>query len=218
LQEREVQRVGANQPIRCNVRVIAAANRDLAQAVAQGKFREDLYYRLNVFPIYLPPLRNRIDDIPALVTFFAKKLSADLNLPQPVVSTAAMKILQTYHYPGNIRELQNIIERAMLLAGPAGGNAEIQPHHLPKEILHNVGEIVAADKISSPPSTSAAPRERLYESPPKISILAEQEKNLILRALDESGWNQAAAARELGISRDNLRYRLKKYAISRGDS
>jgi Nif-specific regulatory protein len=190
LQEREFVRVGGTKTISTDVRIVAATNRDLRQAMEKGSFREDLYYRLNVFPINMPPLRQRREDIPLLVEYFVNNAAGDLGCAKPAVGDEAMALLASYNWPGNIRELQNVVERAVLLAD----GTTLAPAHLPKEI---VGESVAAgpDKAES--------------------SLWGYEKALIVKALRENGWNQSKAARVLGISRDNLRYRVKKFDIQK---
>ena len=193
LQERAFTRVGGTTTISCDVRIIAATNRDLKKAISEESFREDLFYRLNVFPIRLPPLRDRRDDIVPLAMHFAKSASAQLGVPTRGLSTEAMDLLTKYDWPGNIRELSNIIERAALLCdGP-----EILPVHLPPEI------------VSGPDgkeSGQSAPRG-----------LRANERAMIVQALRENRWNQSKAARALGVSRDNLRYRMKKYNITDED-
>jgi len=155
-----------------------------------GDFREDLYYRLNVFPIELPPLRKRSEDIPLLVDHFINISARELACPKPAVSNEAMALMAAYRWPGNIRELQNVLDRAVLLAD--GGT--MTAAHLPREI--------AGDE---------APRGNDKSE----SSLWGYEKALIIKALRENGWNQSKAARSLGISRDNLRYRVKKYEIEK---
>ncbi|HSW46254.1 MAG TPA: sigma 54-interacting transcriptional regulator [Phycisphaerae bacterium] len=190
LQERELIRVGGIKTISCDVRVIAATNRDLTKAIQDGHFREDLYYRLNVFPIKTPPLRERREDIALLVDHFVKLAARQLNVPAPAVGNDALALLTSYRWPGNIRELQNVTERAVLLIdGPT-----VEPQHLPREIVGDEPELLRDKSDSS---------------------LWGYEKALIQRALKEAGWNQTKAAKALGISRDNLRYRVKKYEIEK---
>ena len=191
LQEKEFARVGGSRTLACDVRVLAATNRNLQAAIAEGRFRQDLYYRLNVFPIELPPLRSRQEDIPLLVEHFARRCSVSLGVPQPKVSPEAMALLVMYAWPGNIRELQNVVERAVLLA-----EGEILP-----------GAPAPRDRPAQP-SVGAALLPA--ETP---ATLWGYEKALIVKALSQNSWNQSKAARTLGISRDNLRYRLKKYEI-----
>ena len=190
LQEHEFVRVGGTKTISCDVRVIAATNRDLTKAMQDGHFREDLFYRLNVFPIKNPPLRERREDIPLLVDHFVKLAAKNLNVRVPVVSNDALAMLTSYRWPGNIRELQNITERAVLLCD----RPTIETAHLPREIVGEEPEL---------------PRDK------GDSSLWGYEKALIQRALREAGWNQTKAAKALGISRDNLRYRVKKYEIEK---
>jgi len=191
LQEKEFVRVGGTRTIATDVRIIAATNRDLHEAMEKDDFRQDLYYRLNVFPIRLPPLRQRRDDIPLLIEHFVNLSATELRCTKPAISNDAIALLAGYDWPGNIRELQNITERAVLLAD----GRTITAAHLPREV---VGEQV--------PETADKSQSSLWG----------YEKALIIKALRENGWNQSKAARSLGISRDNLRYRVKKYAIERG--
>jgi Nif-specific regulatory protein len=191
LQEREFVRVGGVKTISCNVRVIAATNRDLQQAIKTGHFREDLYYRLNVFPIQLPALRERREDIPLLVEHFAELSSKELGRPRPHISSDVMALLVAYRWPGNIRELQNVMDRAVLMAD----EGVLETKHLPREIA---GAQPGAD-----------------ETPGGGGGLRGYEKALIVKALQDSNWNQTKAAQALSISRDNLRYRIKKYKITK---
>ena len=192
LQEHEFVRVGGTRTVACDVRTIAATNRDLKAAIADGKFREDLFYRLNVFPILLPPLRERREDIPALAECFTLRISRQLGRPVPGLSRGAMAVLTGHRWPGNIRELQNVIERAVLMS--EGGT--IEPAHLPKDLVGtSAGTLPDQDH----------------------GTLWDYERAMIVRALEDSNWNQSQAARTLGISRDNLRYRVKKYDIQRPD-
>jgi Nif-specific regulatory protein len=193
LQEREFVRVGGTKTVECDVRIIAATNRDLQKAMKEGTFREDLFYRLNVFPIRTPPLRERREDIPLLVEHFVRLSSVQLNVPVPQVTEEALAMLASYNWPGNIRELQNVVERAVLLSdGLTIGAAQ-----MPREVAGDTSE-------AQPPGKADAG-------------LWGYEKALIIKALKEAGWNQTKAAKALGISRDNLRYRLKKYEIERPD-
>jgi len=193
LQEREFVRVGGTKTVACDVRIIAATNRDLQKAMEENTFREDLYYRLNVFPIKNPPLRERREDIPLLVEHFVRFSATQLNVNVPSVSNDALALLTSYRWPGNIRELQNIMERSVLLCdGPA-----IDVAQLPREIVGDDTEPLRDKQDSS---------------------LWGYEKALINRALKEAGWNQTKAAKALGISRDNLRYRIKKYNIEKPGS
>ena len=190
LQEKEFVRVGGTKTLSTDARIIAATNRDLREAMAKGTFREDLYYRLNVFPINLPPLRQRREDIPLLVEHFINDAATQLGCQKPTVGDEAIALLTSYSWPGNIRELQNVMERAALLT--EGGT--VTADHLPREIAGDVA---------------------LSKDTQGDSSLWGYEKAMIVKALRESGWNQSKAARTLGISRDNLRYRIKKYDIKK---
>jgi len=187
LQEREFMRVGGTRTIACDVRIIAATNRDLKKSIENGKFRDDLYYRLNVFPIQMPLLRQRREDIPDLGKHFAHKASVKMGIEEKTIGEETISLLTAYSWPGNIRELANVVERAVLMAdGPV-----ILPKHLPSDIAG-----LGADAVGAGGSN-----------------LHSYERAMIIKSLNENNWNQTKAARALGISRDNLRYRLKKYDI-----
>jgi two-component system response regulator HydG len=185
LQEREIVRVGGNQPIKVDFRCIAATNKDLERAIEEGKFRPDLFYRLNVFRIELPPLRERRDDIPSLVNHFVGKFSLQMNKKITRVSPGAMNLLQQQPWNGNVRELENAVERAMVVAQ--------EP------------EIRESDFVFK---AAAAPN-----GAPKS--LDEIEKAHILRTLETVGWNQTRAAEILNIDRVTLHHKLKRYGWSK---
>ncbi len=190
LQEREFERLGGSRTIKVNVRVISATNRDLAAMVAEQTFREDLYFRLNVVTIRVPPLRERTGDIELLANFFVHKLSGDLKKRATGVSPAAMALLNAHTWPGNIRELQNTIERSLILAdGPEITPAEIE--------LTPVG----------------AAREQVASSEQSLR-LDDVEQRTIRTALERSGWVQSDAARLLGISKRVMNYKIAKYGIT----
>ncbi len=192
LQERTFERVGGSQPIQVDVRIVAATNRDLAQAVARGEFREDLYYRLNVVRIDLPPLRERKDDLPALVAHFVKKFAAETARPAPEVTPEAMQLILDYDWPGNVRELENALERAVILCGE-----RLLPGDLPLEM-------------------SRAETPAGVEPPRGMSLnqaLEDLEKRMIRRALAEHGGVAAHAAKALGLTKSNLAYKIKKYGL-----
>jgi len=189
IQEREFERVGENQPIKADVRIIAATNRDLKKLVEEGKFREDLYYRLAVIPITLPPLRERKEEIPFLVDHFVQKKFPDQKI---TISPQAMHLLQAYPWPGNVRELENVVEQTIVLSG--------------KEIL-DVDDLPLFIR-SNLPQTEKENSEALPLLP-----LIEMERRLIRRALEEAQGNQSQAARLLDIPRHVLLYKLKKYGL-----
>lgn len=188
IQEREIQRIGSTQRIKVDVRVISATNRDLEKLVKEGSFREDLYWRLNVVRINLPPLRDRKDDIPLLVNHFLNKFSKENNKPIPQLEPEVMDALLNYDWPGNIRELANVIERAVVLS-PSG---LISIKHLPRRIQENTKWITTKENTLN---------------------LLEVEKSLILKALNSTGWNQTKAAEILGISRKQLRTKMKHHGL-----
>ena len=192
LQEREFERVGDNQTIKVDVRVIAATNSDLLGMVAEGTFREDLYYRLNVIPLDLPPLRERRDDIPILVTHFLNKFAPDLVIH---VTQGAMRTLMAYHWPGNVRQLENAVERAIALGG---GREEIDIADLPPE--------VQTEQQSEPAPSVDLPEEGL-DLP---AHLAAVERDLLRRALDRTGGNRNKAADLLRIKRTTLVEKLRR--------
>ncbi len=185
LQNREIYRLGGNQRIEVDTRIIAATHKPLEEMVAEGQFREDLYYRLNVFPIELPPLRERKEDIPELVHHFLKQY------PVHHISREALALLMDYHWPGNVRELQNAIERAAIIA-----DTIIEPEHLPPYIRHQVQPM------------------RGFELPDEGIVLDELEKMLILQALEKSGGNKTRAAELLGITRRRLYSMMERFGIS----
>ena len=202
LTDGQVVRIGSTRPRQVDVRVIAATHRDLQQRMRDGLFREDLYYRLAVVPIPVPPLRDHSEDIPTLCELFLHQASRDLKVPKHELSPAALKYLMNYSFPGNIRELRNLIERACILS-------------VSKQIELESFPIADSQRKSDTPD-GAAPRnwvDLLPESVQLREFLGEAEKILIERALKETGGAQAEAARRLGLSRSDLSYKLSKYGI-----
>ena len=202
LEKKTFRRIGATKEIVADVRIVVATNRDLLAAVKTGRFREDLYYRLNVIPIHLPPLRERGEDIAQLAIHFVNTLQKDLRTEKNItIAQEAIEKLEAYDWPGNVRELRNVIERAILLTR----GARIEVEDLPPEI---------ADERSAQRQTSESAAGSSGEPmTAQWGTLDEAERNLILDALRQANGNQSMAARSLGISRDTLRYRLKKYSI-----
>ncbi len=197
LQERQFERVGGTESIHVNVRVIAATNRDPVECIKDGTFREDLYYRLNVLPIHIPPLRLRAEDIPLLTMHFLQKFNP---AQEQMISPEAMGLLMTYEWPGNIRELQNVIERSVILSQ---GN-DIKVHHLPKEIQ-------SIQTLAN--SKNEVDQGLILNFPDKGISFDEVERELILKALEKSSGNQTKAAHLLGLTRSALLYRAQKYQI-----
>jgi Nif-specific regulatory protein len=190
VQDKEFQRVGGVKDIRANVRLLAATNRDLRQAMQRGAFREDLYYRLNVVAITLPPLRDRHEDIPALVQYFLDRFCREMSRPRLGIAPAAMAVLQSYHWPGNVRELQNVVERAVVLA--AG------PHVTEADLPAEIRQAIRA------PRGPVAPLEGIDESLPLAEAIAAFKRARVRRALEMAGGNQTLAAKRLGVQPSNL--------------
>lgn len=191
LQEKEFERIGSGQTIRVDVRVIATSNRDLKSEVSNGNFRDDLFYRLNVIPIDLPPLRQRLEDIPLLIDHFLNRFCQKIGLPTKTMSEKAGQILLSYSWPGNVRELENLIERAVVISK----NQELKISDFPPEIAAGIPTL---GKASMDVGMS----------------IGEAEKILILKTLKAHGGNKSKAADVLGISARTLRNKLHEYGIS----
>ena len=197
LQEKEFQRVGGNQSYKTDVRIIAATSRDLKKAVQAGHFRDDLFYRLNVVPIHIPPLRERREDIPLLMEHYFQKFAGEMNRFAPLPAPEANNLLLDYSYPGNVRELANIVERLFVICS----NGKITCDDLPEEVHEEAAETQGSAKL-------------LKELPDGGVPLQELEKELILKTLKMTSWNKAAAARMLGMTRRLLYLRLAQYGFS----
>jgi DNA-binding NtrC family response regulator len=194
LQEQAFERLGGTRTLRVDVRVIAATNRDLEAMAARGEFRDDLYYRLNVVSVEVPPLRERREDIPALVGHFLRRFAAENQAAPRTVSREAMDLLVKYHYPGNVRELENLVHRAVVLSR----DATITRADLPIRMME---------------ARAGAPSG---EDAPFVDRVAEFERALIVEALDRADGVQTRAARALGMSERHLRYKLRKYGLGTG--
>lgn len=204
LQNREFLRIGETAPRKVDVRIIVATNRDLERAIVEGEFRQDLYYRLNVISLSLPPLRERREDIPLLVTHFLKKFGEERERKDLGVDPAAMAALMSYDWPGNVRELENAIERAVILCR---GNL-IGPADLPPEIAGIGGPGGLSGVLRSAGAQGTPARMDFREA------VEEFERNLILEAMRESGWVQARAASILGLKRSTLNEMIKRLGLS----
>jgi Nif-specific regulatory protein len=191
LQEREFERVGGHETIKINVRVVAATNRSLEEEVQQGNFRADLYYRLNVFPIHVPSLKERGADIMLLADHFVSKFSEELGKAVTRIDTPAIDMMMAYHWPGNVRELENTVERAVLLSE----DGVIHGHHLPPSLQMKKGEVMGTEKGK-------------FET-----LVANYERQLIVEALKESWGNQTEAARVLGTTKRVVQYKIQKLNI-----
>jgi len=193
IQEREFERVGSNKTVRVNVRLLAATNRDLESMMKEGRFRADLYYRINVFPVMLPPLRERKDDIMALANHFSQKFSAKMQKPIQRITTTAINMLVAYHWPGNIRELENCMEHAVLLSrdGAIHGRDLPPTLQMPTALPANVDGSLRSN-------------------------VAQLERDMLVDALKRSSGNVSAAGRELGVGERMIRYKVKKFGIDLG--
>jgi PAS domain S-box-containing protein len=213
LQEREFDRVGGAAPIRVDVRVIAATNRDLLQEVRDKRFREDLYYRLNVFPVRLPPLRERRDDIPLLVHFLVNKFAQRIGKRLDGVSRETMRRLEDYPWPGNVRELENVLERAVILA--TGPTLEVAPDLLPAPAKPGPTEERAQPEVGGGASAPAAAQQGPGRPLPQLEAV---ERDYILTVLAETNWvitGPRGAAQVLGLHPNTLRNRIKKLGLTR---
>jgi len=191
IQDGEFERLGSPRTIKTDVRIIAATNRNLELEIRNGKFREDLYYRLNVFPITMPPLRQRKDDIPLLVNHFVAKFNKKIGKKIETVSKETLNVLQEYHWPGNVRELESVIERAVIISQ---GSA--------LQVLDRFDSIGKTDDMEGQ----------------DVKAIVALEQNLILQVLQKVGWRiegKNGAAVLLGLNASTLRYKMRKYGIFR---
>ncbi len=212
LQEREIERVGGNRPIPVDVRVVAATNRKLEQSVEKNEFRQDLYFRLNVYPIHMPPLRDREGDVPLLAEAFTQRFIRSYGVPVKGLTSDALQALTSHAWPGNIRELQNVIERAVILCGEDG---QIHPEQLgltaPPEV--GVGDAPTGPiENFPPPETSVAVAAKQHTD--DLMTLAELEQQHILTTLAQNEGNRSRTAETLNINIRTLRNKLKEYSES----
>jgi DNA-binding NtrC family response regulator len=203
LQDRTFEPVGSSHPIKADVRVIAATHQKLDLAIREKRFREDLFYRLNVIPIELPALRERRDDVPLLVAHFLRLAAEEKKLGPCTMAPEALELLVRHDWPGNVRELENLVERCVVLRG----RGEITPADLPREVL------ASASGLPTPPGAAAAP------GPTQLGtafheVVDRFEADLILRALEQTHWNKNQAARLLGMNRTTLLEKIKKKGLS----
>src|SRR6202051_1476763 len=195
LEEQRFERVGSNQTLHVDVRVIAATNKNLEQEIARGSFRQDLFYRLNVIPFFVPPLRDRKEDIPVLARYFLAEFSSEYGKKTRETSDGAMEILLRYPWPGNVRELKNLVERLVIVCP----QARIEPHHLPPELFRGVAE------------SPQQPYSTLHEA------RSAYEREFILRKLQENRWNMTQTATALGLERSHLYRKMKSLGIAAPD-
>jgi two-component system, NtrC family, response regulator AtoC len=200
LQEREIERVGSSDTLRVDVRVVSATHRDLETLVAEGRFREDLYYRLNVFPVVIPPLRERTEDIPVLVEHFVEKYAKTTRSRARCFSDEALEKLCAYAWPGNVRELENVVERALIVAGA-------------EEVLARDLEFGARAGAAIATTAARAPAAEGPGGLPMAHRFRDAERREIVAAIEAARGNIAAAARTLGLNRSTLYYRLRKHDL-----
>ena len=192
LEEQRIEPIGSNQSFQVDARVIAATNKNLEQEIARGAFRQDLFYRLNVIPFFVPPLRDRKEDIPVLVRYFLTEFSAEYGKKTRELSEGAMEILLRYPWPGNVRELKNLVERLVIVCP----QSRIEPHHLPPELFRGVAE------------SPQQPYSTLHEA------RSAYEREFILRKLQEHRWNMTQTASALGLERSHLYRKMKSLGIA----
>jgi DNA-binding NtrC family response regulator len=194
-----VERVGESKPVKLDIRVVAATNADLRTLVKEGKFREDLYYRLNVIPVMLPPLRNRREDIPLLAQHFLRKSCRDNGVAVKPITQETLRVLMSYDWPGNIRQFENTIEHAVAMSVTA---AEIGPAALPEEVRHDL------------PSTAGGPILTIPDEGINFtSVVSQLERDLIVRCLEKTGGNKRQAARLLNLSRTTFIDKLQRLHV-----
>jgi two-component system response regulator AtoC len=209
LEDKTFKRVGGSVDIHVDVRVIAATNHDLEKMAHSGSFREDLFYRLNVVPIDLPPLRERKEDIPDLVDHFLEQFNRDFKKHTLRVTDEAMACLTRHNWPGNVRELRNIIERVMILED----RDEVDVTDLPEELVQRAGPVEDEDVADDPSAAGAANAAGLIQLPEAGISLRDVQFELVRQALERTGGNQTKAAQLLRISRDALRYKMKSFGL-----
>ncbi|MDE0301517.1 MAG: sigma-54 dependent transcriptional regulator [Candidatus Poribacteria bacterium] len=201
----EIQRLGGSQTLHVDVRVIAATNKDLEKEIGDGTFRQDLYYRLNVVPIYVPPLRNRQDDLPQLVQYFVLRFHRDNARSTKTIDPSAIRVMQSYDWPGNIRELKNIVERLLIMVPRDVITANDVTAVLP--VTREVVAQIDSMSINLQPQSNSSLQK----------MVDEAEKNLVLQALEDNRWNVKQTAEQLKIERSNFYKKLAKYNIKRPD-
>jgi DNA-binding NtrC family response regulator len=203
LEQSEIMPIGEARPQRVDVRVLAATNADLEQRVAEGKFREDLYYRLSVIRVHVPPLRERREEIPHLSTYFLREACERLGKPDIQLSSEVLDVFAQYWWPGNVRQLKNEIQRAVAMSAPGG---TIEPEHLSPEIDNT--------RLPSMPPMVASPYVRPAEPSAKLASAVEQvERDMIQTALDRAGGNISETARTLGLTRRGLYLKLRRLGL-----
>jgi len=214
LQEGEVDAVGSRRPTRVDVRIISATNRNLARQVQEGRFREDLYYRLNVFPIEMPSLRERPEDLQPLVEHFIRRFNAEEGQSVPGVSPEAMRLITAYDWPGNVRQLENAVFRAIVLSEGGALKPEDFPQLCGMKDLIERAETLPDVHVSAPRSEASGPQVRITDGAGELRSLESIERDLIQYAIDHYAGHMSEVARRLGIGRSTLYRKMREYDIS----
>jgi nitrogen regulation protein NR(I) len=212
LQEKSIERLGGREPIAVDVRIIAATNRDLEAALEEGRFREDLYYRLNVVTLWLPPLRDRTEDIPLLADYFLCRFASEMGMANPGLTPEALRLLQSYNWPGNVRELANTLQKGLIFS--RGG--PISAQDISQAITAGEGNEKGASQISVEEAVQAWIRRTMAEGAREgiFELLTERFASMVIReALNLTGGNRSRAARLLGLSRPTLQAKIEKYGL-----
>lgn len=215
LQEHEFERVGDTRSIHVDCRIVAATNRNLLDEIEAGRFREDLYYRLNVIPIDLPPLRDRADDIPELIHFFAKQLSAAEKIALPHFSDEVLSTFKNYSWPGNVRELQNYVERLIVLSGEEGPSLDLLPGHVTGKAVPRSLSSKTQDSESLCRELVTLELQSVGETSTNVhtQVVSQVEKELILQVLRSCQGVQTKTATRLGINRNTLHKKISEYEL-----
>jgi two-component system response regulator PilR (NtrC family) len=218
IQERAVRSIGAVTEVPVNVRIVSATHRDLALEVASGRFRQDLFYRLNVIRIAVPPLRERVVDVPAICAAVIERIARDAGVsPAPLLMPEALQHLLRYSFPGNVRELENLLHRALALSGgPAIGVADLG---LPDALMGDTASEPAALADAPPPAPAAEPAPAAVPLPTDLArYLDEVERDILQRALERHRYNRTAAGASLGLSLRQMRYRMARLGVGASDT
>ncbi|MCH9652919.1 MAG: sigma-54 dependent transcriptional regulator [Planctomycetes bacterium] len=215
LQEHEFERVGDTRSIQVDCRIVAATNRNLLDEIEAGRFREDLYYRLNVIPVDLPPLRNRSEDIPELLHFFAKQFSAGEQIPLPDFSDEVLSTFKNYSWPGNVRELQNYVERLIVLSGEDGPSLDLLPGHVTGKSASRSHPSQGLDPEALCRELVSLELQQVGDSSTNVhaQVVSQVEKELILQVLRSCQGVQTKTATRLGINRNTLHKKISEYEL-----
>jgi DNA-binding NtrC family response regulator len=213
IQEREFMRLGGTEQLKVDVRIVAASNIDLLSLVKEGRFREDLYHRLNVIHLHLPPLRDRREDIPMLLAHFLERFCTENTKPLRIFTPSAMKLLMDYDWPGNVRELENVVERAVVLSTQERVDVDLLPESLrSKEIVRGV-RLQLSEFLPPLPGEAGSRTAADNPNPSLFQIIDEVERRIIVDMLERTGWNQTEAAERFLIPLSTLNQKIKRLGI-----